>query len=86
MSGNNLIGACRGPLLLITLGVLLAIDQFGTYGFSRTWPVLIIVFGVLKLFEKTGRPTPPSYPPDSYPPSGPGTSYPSGTATPGALV
>jgi len=86
MNGNNLVRACRGPILLITLGVLLAIDQFGAYGFSRTWPVLIIIFGVLKLFERAGQAPPPSYPTDSYPRSGPGTSYPSGPATPGALV
>lgn len=51
MSGN-LLCAIRGPILMITLGVLLAIDQFGTVSFGRTWPVLLIVFGLFKLAER----------------------------------
>jgi hypothetical protein len=47
-----LIGAIRGPLLLITLGVLIAIDFAGKVSFWRTWPVLMILFGVLKLVER----------------------------------
>ena len=42
----------RGPIILIALGVLFAIDQFGSYSFSRTWPVLLILFGLLKLLER----------------------------------
>lgn len=51
MSGNFLC-AIRGPILMITLGVLLAIDQLGTVSFARTWPVLLIVFGLFKLAER----------------------------------
>lgn len=54
MYGSPLISAIRGPILLIVLGLLFAADQFGYFAFSRTWPVLIIVFGVLKLFERSG--------------------------------
>jgi hypothetical protein len=53
----NLIQAIRGPIMLIALGSLVAMDYFGVYGFGRTWPILIILFGVLKLLEKvTARP------------------------------
>ncbi len=38
--------------MLIVLGSLVAIDYAGIYGFWRTWPILIIVFGVLKLMER----------------------------------
>jgi hypothetical protein len=38
--------------MLIALGSLVAMDYFGVYGFGRTWPILIILFGVLKLLEK----------------------------------
>ena len=56
----NLIQAVRGPIMLIALGTLVAMDYFGVYGFGRTWPVLIILFGVLKLMEKmVARPIPP---------------------------
>ena len=51
-TSNSLIQAIRGPIMLITLGSLVAADYFGIYGFSRTWPLLIIMFGVLKLLEK----------------------------------
>jgi hypothetical protein len=45
-----------------------AIDYAGVYGFGRTWPVLIILFGILKLLEKiAARPQP--YP-DNRPPGG----------------
>lgn len=66
--------AIRGPLMLITLGALVAIDYAGIYGFWRTWPVLIIVFGVLKLLERAAaKPAPPPYPgdyPGARPPGG----------------
>ena len=48
------LGAVRGPIMLITLGVLLSIDQFGAVSFGRTWPVLLIVFGIFKLMERSG--------------------------------
>jgi hypothetical protein len=48
------LSAIRGPVLLITLGVLLSIDHFGTVSFARTWPVMLIVFGLFKLLERSG--------------------------------
>ena len=50
--GASLTSAIRGPLMLITLGILFTVDHFGPVGFSRSWPILIIVFGVLKLMER----------------------------------
>lgn len=54
MNGNSgtLAQAVRGPIMLITLGSLVALDIFLNVDFSRTWPVLIIVFGVMKLLER----------------------------------
>jgi hypothetical protein len=52
----NLARAIRGPIVLITLGVLFAIDHFGSFSFGRTWPVLIIVIGLMKLIERAGYP------------------------------
>jgi hypothetical protein len=46
--------AICGPLLLITLGLLLAEDQVGSVSFGRTWPVLLIVFGLCKLADFMG--------------------------------
>ena len=58
------VAAIRGPVLLITLGIVLAIDHFGSYSFARTWPVLIIVIGLMKLLERTlaHRPDSPAGP------------------------
>lgn len=47
-----LMRAIRGPILLITVGSLFAIDHVGGYAFSTTWPALLIVVGLLKLMER----------------------------------
>jgi hypothetical protein len=60
--GATVMQAVRGPLLLITLGALLAVDHLGPFPFWRTWPVLIIVFGLLKLLERAVRPEAPASP------------------------
>jgi hypothetical protein len=39
--------------MLITLGALFLWDHLGTQPFSRTFPILLIVYGVLKLLERT---------------------------------
>jgi hypothetical protein len=52
------IHAIRGPILLITLGVLVTVDHFGGYSFGRTWPLLLIVFGLLILIERALRVAP----------------------------
>lgn len=44
-----LVRAITGPVIMITVGVLFLIDRFTQYGFSQTWPVMLIVIGVLKL-------------------------------------
>ncbi len=49
---NSFIRAIRGPIMLITLGSLFAFDISGRVQFWRTWPLLLIVFGLLKLFER----------------------------------
>ena len=53
MYGASFIQAARGPVMLITLGILLAIHQNTAWGFEQTFPVLIIVFGILKLLERS---------------------------------
>jgi Domain of unknown function (DUF5668) len=44
-----LVRAAKGPIILITLGVLFAFDRFTDFRFSQTWPVLLIVMGLLQL-------------------------------------
>ena len=49
----SLVRAVRGPILMIVVGALFAIDHQGLAPFSRTWPALLIVIGVLKLMERS---------------------------------
>ncbi len=81
MNGNerSLVRAIRGPVTLITLGILFALNNFTPYGFSQTWPVLLIVFGLLSLLRRGVEPAPPEvppgYPPYGYPPPPPPVAY-----------
>ncbi len=52
MNSGSLIQAVRGPIMLITVGVLFALSQMTEWNFGQTWPLLIIVFGVMKLLER----------------------------------
>jgi hypothetical protein len=45
--------------MLITLGALMAMDQNGVAGFTKTWPALLIVFGIFKLLERQAPVEPP---------------------------
>jgi hypothetical protein len=41
-----------GPAVLITLGVLFLIGQYGgRYRFEELWPILLIVIGLVKVGE-----------------------------------
>jgi hypothetical protein len=56
MNSNNvsLLRSIRGPVLLVTLGTLFMIDHSGGVSFGRTWPVLLIVLGLVRLGEYLG--------------------------------
>lgn len=60
MNSNNpsLMQAIRGPIMLITIGVLFALNQMTDFTFWRTWPVLLIVLGLLSLAEHFSGPKP----------------------------
>lgn len=70
----------RGPVTVITIGVLFAINNFTPYRFEQTWPVILIVFGLLTLLGRAAgpdiQPPPPNYYPGGYPAAG---SYQPGT-------
>ena len=55
ISGNELIRAIRGPIILITIGTLFALDHMTPYGFQQTWPVILIVVGLLTLAGRATR-------------------------------
>jgi LiaI-LiaF-like transmembrane region len=83
------IDSFLGPAVITTLGVLFLIGQLssGDFSFTRTWPVLLLVIGLIKLASaiapRTGHladsaPVPPTAaaPPAQQPP-------PSQTPSPG---
>jgi hypothetical protein len=62
MNGDiSLIRAVRGPVMMITVGALFVLNNFTPYGFGETWPVLLIVFGLLSLLGRSAN----------HPPGGP---------------
>lgn len=78
------IRGLMGPAVLITIGVLFLIERSSwDYGFSRTWPVILLVVGAIKLGESLAsteghvgpqgaQPLPPSMqPPPPQPPAPP---------------
>jgi hypothetical protein len=66
---SSLIRALRGPVVMMTLGGMFALDHFTPYRFTNTWPALLIVFGVMRLLERVVAPPPP---PPSPPPAAAG--------------
>ena len=73
-----------GPVVLITLGVLFLVDQYTMYGIGQTWPVILVVIGLVKLVQwnapTTGHVSVPQTGPGSSTPVGPGAG--SGNAPP----
>ena len=77
-SDGSVLRAIRGPITLITVGVLFALNNFTSYRFDQTWPVILIVFGLLSLLRRGTVRQLPAYPPGTgaqtptgdYPPPG----------------
>ncbi len=77
----SLVSALRGPVVMITVGVLFLFDKFGIFQFGQSWPVLLIVLGALALAGSRARGSAPApgFPPyparprmDPPPPPPPG--------------
>jgi hypothetical protein len=59
------------PAVLLALGGMFLIDSLGRLPFDRTWPLLLIVIGLVLFWQRTAPP--PARPPmPPAPPAGPG--------------
>jgi hypothetical protein len=45
------LNGLRGPVMLITVGVLFLIGEYTRYGFGDLWPVLLIVLGIIAVAQ-----------------------------------
>jgi hypothetical protein len=76
-----------GPAVLITIGGLSLLDNLHGPGWDHTWPVLLLVIGVVKLMERSGYvDAPPATGPGTYPPTDTTPSQPTDTTSPGSEV
>lgn len=50
-----LVNAIRGPIIMITVGTLFALDSFTPLRFHQSWPAILIVLGLLGLVGGMGR-------------------------------
>lgn len=75
---SALITAVRGPIMLIAVGTLFAMDHAGSFRVQQSWPVLLVLYGALRLLERAVAPPPPPPPPYSLPPQPPPFRQPTG--------
>jgi len=61
-----------GPAVLVTIGTLFLMESLDGPSFGHTWPVLLLVIGLVKLLEGKNPPPPPL--PPIPPPPGTATS------------
>ena len=76
MNAWLLIRRLRGPAFLILLGITALLNQWGVLTFTRSWPLYLILAGVLGLAERAAivaaPPAEPPLYPGAYPSSGGG--------------
>ena len=64
-----------GPVIIFALGVLFLLDSVSSLGIWRTWPLILLVVGGIKLLQSNAsaeghvEPQPPVYPPAGVPPT-----------------
>jgi Domain of unknown function (DUF5668) len=82
MNSWLLIRRLRGPAFLILVGITALLNQWGVLSFSRSWPLYLILAGVIGLAERAAiiaaPPVPPAYPrpyASAYPPGTPVPPY-----------
>lgn len=70
----------RGPIILLTFGITAILDEYAGISYSHSWPLYIIVWGLLKLAENAILVQNPPVPPAAWP-GYPAQGPPPGTTT-----
>ena len=70
MNQYLLLRRLRGPLILVTIGVMALLNQYDVLSFGRSWPLILIVIGILMLAERISLTQMPPPPPGGYYPQG----------------
>ena len=68
-----------GPAMLLTIGVLFLLQSLDVASFGRTWPVILLVVGAVRLLQGSVHSNPPGTPasgppPETMPPAPPASS------------
>jgi hypothetical protein len=66
MNQYLLIRRLRWPVILVTFGVTALLDQYDILGYGRSWPLYLIVIGILQLAERAALTQTPPVPPAAY--------------------
>jgi Domain of unknown function (DUF5668)/B-box zinc finger len=84
--GFDRIRSCKrglmGPAVLLTLGFQFLLDSMGVIRFGRTLPLLLVVIGLVKIFQSTAGPGPFAGPPPSNTGGIPSSGFVSGEVQP----
>ena len=74
----------RGPIFLLVFGVTAILDVYTPIDYGRSWPLYLIVWGIMKLAENAILAQNPPPPPGQWPgaPGYPPGGYPGGYQAP----
>jgi len=67
MSRYILIRRLRGPAFLLLVGVIALLAQANILNWGKSWPLYLILWGVLSLAERAALAAEGDYPPGPYP-------------------
>lgn len=88
-----MIRRLRGPAFLLMFGVTALLHEWHILSFGQSWPLYLVLAGVLALAERAAFETPdpsqmPPYPYAGYPPQPPpsGWTTPSSSSSPGTGI
>ncbi len=76
MNAWLLIRRLRGPAFVIMAGITALLNQWGVLSFGRSWPLYLILAGLLGLAERAAIAAAPPAVPPLYPGAYPGSGLP----------